>query len=448
MAASATFLAGIQDLDNSTAIGRLLVETLAVPDDFAYHKALLPLDARHDGLAFFLASLSSVLAAGGGIGGGGLLVPIFVLVLRFRPKHAVALSNVMVLGGAVASIVVNSQRRHPRLRKPLIDWDLVLIMEPATMAGAMIGSLFSKVLPSILITVPLVVILLLLGGKSLNHGIKLWHAETTGSVGQKRLKKTSALLGDAAVALFRDGSSPTSEPGTPTALLTLGTSQLFFKIRGLVLCLFGACILTVLRGGGAAPSPIGVQCGSLDFWGLYFVCFPWVLGYGMIVRRRLLKETQDKVDSGYSFDTDEVIWDAGSTVKYAMFSSLAGVLAGLFGVGGGILKGPLMLEMGIPPVVASATAAAMILFTTSAASISFATFGMLDLQYGAVCFGLGIAATFVGQLVTNKFVRGGRESVVVMSIGAVIILSSLFVAFDALTSTPSEHSLGLGGVCS
>jgi len=35
--------------------------------------------------------------------------------------------------------------------------------------------------------------------------------------------------------------------------------------------------------------------------------------------------------------------------------------AGLFGVGGGIIKAPLMLEMGVCPEVAAATSATMIL---------------------------------------------------------------------------------------
>lgn len=36
------------------------------------------------------------------------------------------------------------------------------------------------------------------------------------------------------------------------------------------------------------------------------------------------------------------------------------------GIGGGMIKGPLMLEMGMIPQVSAATAAFMILFTSSA----------------------------------------------------------------------------------
>ena len=39
-------------------------------------------------------------------------------------------------------------------------------------------------------------------------------------------------------------------------------------------------------------------------------------------------------------------WDASSTIRFPLICTLAGFVAGLFGVGGGIVKGPLMLEMG------------------------------------------------------------------------------------------------------
>merc|ERR1712072_945282 len=103
---------------------------------------------------------------------------------------------------------------------------------------------------------------------------------------------------------------------------------------------------------------------------------------------------------------------------------IAGIFAGLFGVGGGIVKGPLMLEMGVEPTVAAATAATMILFTTSAATVSFAVFGLLEHEYGIALFILGIVCTVLGQLGINAIMaRQERQSPVGLSIGSVITIS-------------------------
>ena len=51
----------------------------------------------------------------------------------------------------------------------------------------------------------------------------------------------------------------------------------------------------------------------------------------------------------------DVIWDSRTTLVYPVICSVAGVFAGLFGIGGGIVKGPLMLEMNVHPAVSCMT---------------------------------------------------------------------------------------------
>lgn len=109
------------------------------------------------GFAAVIGSL--IISAGGGVGGGGLLVPIFTLLFRFPVKHAVGLSNVSVFGGAVANTILNVYKRHPLVDRPLIDWDLLSMMEPLTMAGALLGADLNLILPDVLVVIMLVVLL-------------------------------------------------------------------------------------------------------------------------------------------------------------------------------------------------------------------------------------------------------------------------------------------------
>ena len=69
----------------------------------------------------------------------------------FTPKNAVALSNITIMGGALANLMFNIRRRHATADRPLIDWDLILVMEPATILGAVFGGFLNKV-PSVLST--------------------------------------------------------------------------------------------------------------------------------------------------------------------------------------------------------------------------------------------------------------------------------------------------------
>merc|ERR1740115_13424 len=81
-------------------------------------------------------------------------------------KLAIPLSNVTIFGGSISNCFLNLQKRHPSANQPLIDFDLVNVMEPLTIAGAIIGSLLNKLLPGWLITLMLVVVLGLTGVKT------------------------------------------------------------------------------------------------------------------------------------------------------------------------------------------------------------------------------------------------------------------------------------------
>ena len=136
------------------------------------------------------------------------------------------------------------------------------------------------------------------------------------------------------------------------------------------------------------------------------------------VRAYLVERTALKDACGYEYVDGDFHWDAATTLKYPCVCFFAGVCAGLFGIGGGIVNGPLMLELGVLPPVAGATTACMILLTSTTAATTFLTFGLVQLDYAARLFWLGIFATCVGQLgMTHLIKKTGRSSYVAFSIG-------------------------------
>lgn len=108
---------------------------LASEEDHLPHKDLFPLDDT-DWWGTILVTLGLLVAASGGIGGGGILVPLFILVFSFKPRYAIPLSNFCILGSSITNMILNLPKRHPSANRPLVDWDLILVMEPLTMAGA------------------------------------------------------------------------------------------------------------------------------------------------------------------------------------------------------------------------------------------------------------------------------------------------------------------------
>jgi len=111
----------------------------------------------------------------------------------------------------------------------------------------------------------------------------------------------------------------------------------------------------------------------------------------------------------------------------------AGILSGVFGIGGGIVKGPLMLQMGVHPMVASNTCAVMIMFTYVAATAMFIAFGTLTWDYGIFLFIIGLISTALGQYCVSYLVeKYERVSLVTISIGAVVLLSTILMSVQSI----------------
>lgn len=448
---------------------------------FDYHKDLFPLDLHHDGFTCLIAGVGLVIAASGGIGGGGILVPIYMLVLGFRTKHAIALSNFTIFGGAIANTVLNAGKRHPTEDRSLIDWDIIVMMEPLTIFGAVFGSLISKILPNMVLNVSLVCVLACMGRHTLTKGLKMWTVESvrkcsvngTGASDMLSVASTSVEMArpDSLGPSVGNGDSDSESGRVPyielhadgvtgeglvgmngsASKMPIGKETVQQKVAILTSCFVGVCILTVLKGGGNFPSPFGVACGSQGFWLLYFGAVPWVGAFALYFRNVLTAEYKEKVRRGHAFVVGEVQWDSGNAIRYPALCALSGLLAGLYGVGGGIVKGPLMLEMGVTPVVASASAATMILFTSAAASTSFVVFGLLHPSYGVFFFVIGFSCTLLGQYTVSRWVkRHQRQSPIVLSIGIVISISACLVALQSVVYAYDKSFLELvrlHGVC-
>ncbi|KAE8709186.1 Sulfite exporter TauE/SafE family protein, putative isoform 2 [Hibiscus syriacus] len=86
----------------------------------------------------------------GGVGGGGIFVPMLALIIRFDAKSSTAISKCMITGGSN-----NIRQRHPTLELPLIDYDLAL--------------LFKLLLILVFIGMPI---------KSFIKGVETWKKET------------------------------------------------------------------------------------------------------------------------------------------------------------------------------------------------------------------------------------------------------------------------------
>ena len=158
---------------------------------------------------------------------------------------------------------------------------------------------------------------------------------------------------------------------------------------------------------------------------LIAIQFLWTLGFAVIFGLKLVKRQKIKDACGYPVLEHDVVWDASKLRFYAFFTFVAGIVAGLIGIGGGMVLGPLMLVMGIHPRVSSATTATMIVLTSSSVAVLFVTAGLVPWEYAVFFFGICFSGALVGKTYIDGYVkRTGKASLLIFLLATIIALAT------------------------
>lgn len=108
-------------------------------EGLCYRKNLFPATTLED-IGFAVLALLMGLCNVAGIGGGPIDVPLLMGFFFFGTKEAVALSNMVILFGAVTRYIYGLNERHPD--KPhcvMIDYSVATVMMALSLAGNLLG---------------------------------------------------------------------------------------------------------------------------------------------------------------------------------------------------------------------------------------------------------------------------------------------------------------------
>ncbi len=109
----------------------------------------------------------------------------------------------------------------------------------------------------------------------------------------------------------------------------------------------------------------------------------------------------------------------------AAISFIAGLLSGLLGVGGGILKVPIMtLYLGLPMKIAIGTSEYMISITSFTGSYIYLMSGKIDLRLLGIAY---ISSIFGAQLGSRAGIRAGADILRKVFVGVIIIFAFMML---------------------
>ncbi|CAN4119222.1 unnamed protein product [Withania somnifera] len=354
----------------------------------------------------------------GGVGGGGIFVPMLSLIIGFDPKSSTAISKCMIMGAAVSTVYYNLKLRHPTIDMPIIDYDLAVLIQPMLMLGISIGVTFNVIFADWMVTVLLIVLFVGTSTKAFLRGVETWKKETivkkeaaakfSGTNGTGEEAEYKLLPSGPANGTEKDAKSA-AEPEVPIM------ENVCWKEFGL-LCFVWVAFLAL---------QIGKNCTSTCsawYWMVNLLQIPVSVGvssYEAISLYKGWRKIQSKGEEGTNFRVMQLI-------VYCFFGILAGMVGGLLGLGGGFIMGPLFLELGVPPQVSSATATFAMMFSSSMSVVEYYLLKRFPVPYALYFVAVATVAAFVGQHVVRRLIFVlGRASLIIFILAFTIFVSAI-----------------------
>merc|ERR1719158_475467 len=103
-------------------------------------------------------------------------------------------------------------------------------------------------------------------------------------------------------------------------------------------------------------------------------------------------------------------WSKTNLWLYPVMSLVAGFLGGFLGIGGGIIMGPMLIELGMTNEANQATTATFVFLSSSLATIQFIVLGKTMPQYVFWFTTWVVLSTFIGQTLIDYVLRRYQRS--------------------------------------
>ncbi|CAI9267992.1 unnamed protein product [Lactuca saligna] len=395
-------------------------------------------------LATIIGFLGSAFGTVGGVGGGGIFVPMLTLIVGFDTKSAAALSKCMIMGASASSFWYNLRVQHPCREVPILDYDLALLFQPMLMLGITLGVALSVVFPYWLITVLIIILFLGTSSRSFFRGIEMWKEE---SILKKEMAKPRETFANSRGELLIDTYEPLIPREEKTAMEIFTFNLRWKKLMLLVAVWAAFLVLQIIKNDL-------VVC-STWYWVLTVAQFPATLavfGYECV---KLYKESKKRKSLGNTESVCEasIEWTVPHLIFCALCGILGGTVGGLLGSGGGFILGPLLLEIGVIPQVASATATFVMMFSSSLSVVEFYLLNRFPIPYALYLMSVSILAGFWGQFFVRKLVTFlKRASLIVFILSAVIFASAVTMGVigieKSITMIQNHEFMGFLEFCS
>ena len=367
-----------------------------------------------------------------GLGGGLLFIPVLLLILNFYPHEAIPISKIVIFAGALTSFIQNTKVKRPHRNCKALNYNLIIVNTSNLLLGTVFGVTLNKILPNTLILFLLCILLFYYSYKTFKTFLKFYHEEANTDLHSMSSQMNSISS--------RNNNYDINQP-IDQVEREIYKDQFLLRWDKLQFILFPFLImgiLSILR-----ESNIVSKC-SLLYWILILLFALTVIIFDYFVLLHIEKEYNYRKLINFPYDAKDINWARDTIIKLNFIGFIAGFIAGTIGIGGGVVLGPILLDLGIHPIVGTVTTNFLVLITSSSTTFQFILFEMLNFQYGFLCIIFSALGSYCGTYLVNNYVKNtGKQSFIVLILFFVVVISAVVLPLSSLINIINDYRKGI-----
>lgn len=409
------------------------------------HKGFIPPNFSQIIEIALMCSLSAV-ATVAGVGGGAIYSALLMFVENFEARIAFPLSSFSIFICSIVSFTLGVQKKLKNPSWKFVDYDLVLVFCPALLLGTKFGVIFNTMFPTVLLILLLIASLSFSCFKTYKNALKAQLKEKT--MLESNNQKQSQELEEINRIEFTKTSTTYENNSIQQIDIFNGENApiKLERVKWVFFLLFGMLLDQLLEGSNKLKSVIAIRKCGFSFWSIFLIFVLFCLAFTKIFYNRIKSEKAENLleetnSNEFKITSPQV---EQKITKIILFCFLAGTVAGMLGIGGGMFMAPLMLELGIDAKVATSTSNVFLMFTSFSSTFLYLLSGNLILSY-AILFGIvcGFATYFGNNTLTDYVDRTKKNSALIWALFFVSLISLIILPINGIKNTIYKIKIGV-----
>ena len=409
-------------------------------------------DATFGVLGLIISIVGIVVGNASGAGAGGFVVPCFFICFGYSLAQSVALWNAVILIVSLWRVInsIYAKERHPEGDRPIIDFDSVLIFQPAIFIGIEVGFITMEILPEGVKILVFSFMLATLTFFTFNKAMTRYRLEA----------KTEQLIVSerkSSLELVVDKAEECKEEKKKVAEVSKERPKyegVYFPVHKFVVNMFSFVLLTtthMILGSSKSASIIGIPTCSTSYWAVLTIYFTALVGLLIYSYSLVRSEREANKALGMKFLPSEFEWTRELIINVGLLAVLAGFFSSSYGVGGGLILNMVLIFKGVNPEVVTATTMLSIVFICVSTTTVYWINHILPLDgYAITLIILGLPVTVLSYSVLKNILQKHSSLILFTLAGALGVSSVLINVFGFYKVYYIDHSTkvwSFGGLC-